>query len=47
MTDSDPTIRNVFLDEQLQFRQFGNSVIDKEHLTVAAHLKVDGISNHL
>ena len=46
MPDSYAAVWHQFLDEQFQLGQFGDTVADEEHLTVTAHLKIDGIGNH-
>ena len=46
MPDSYAAVWHQFLDEHFQLGQFGDTVADEEHLTVTAHLKIDGIGNH-
>ena len=46
MSNRYTAIRDMTFDHRFQFRQVRNPVIDKEDLTVAAHLKIDGIRYH-
>ena len=47
VTDSHTAIRNVTLNHRFQFRQISYPVIDKKHLAVTAHFKINRIRNHL
>ena len=47
MTDGHACIRHIFPDHQSQFRQVTDPVVHEEHLSVSAHLELDGIGNHL
>ena len=46
MSDGYATVWHQFFNEQFQLGQFGDTVADEEHLTITAHLKIDGIGNH-
>ena len=46
MSNRYTAIRDMTFDHRFQFRQVRNPVIDKEDLTIAAHLKIDGIRYH-
>ena len=47
VTDTDTAIGNVALYHRFQFRKIGDTVVYKEHLSVAAHFEVNGISDNL
>ena len=44
MTDTHPGIWHIFMNHLLQFVEVADFVVHDEHLTVAAHLEVDGLS---
>ena len=46
MSDGHTGIGHIFVDEILQVYQIADAVVHEKHLSVAAHLKVDGIGNH-
>ena len=47
MTHGDTGIRDIFADEFLDALQVVDARIDEIHLSVARHLKIDGVGNHL
>ena len=47
MSDGHSSIRHILLNEQRQFRQVTDPVVDEEHLSVTAHLELNGLSNDL
>ena len=47
MTDGHTGIRHIFSDHQSKFRQVTDTVVHEEHLSVSAHLELNGIRNHL
>ena len=47
MPDSYAAVGHVFMDKRSYLRQAVDAVADEEHLSVAAHLKVDGIGDDL
>ena len=47
MTDGHACIRHIFPDHQSQFGKVTDPVVHEEHLSVSAHLELDGIGNHL
>ena len=46
MPDGNTAIGNMTFDHRFQFRKVRNPVVDKENLTVAAHLKINRVRNH-
>ena len=47
VSDTNPAIRDIPLYHRLQFRQILDAVVHEEHLSVTAHLKIDGLGNDL
>ena len=45
--DGNAAVRDIFQNKPFYLRQRRYAVVDKEHLSVAAHLEVYGIGNHL
>ena len=45
--DTDTAIGNVALYHRFHLRKIGDTVVYKEHLSVAAHFEVNGISDNL
>ncbi len=45
MTDDHTTVGHILMYEVCNLLKIGDAVVDKEHLTVATHLEVDGIGN--
>ena len=46
MSDDNSTIRYMFLYQEFNLLKFRNPIIDKIHLSITTHFKIDGISNH-
>ena len=47
MTNGNAGIRHILLNHFLDTRQVVDARIDEIHLSVARHLKIDGVSNNL
>ena len=47
VSDGNAGIRNIFMDDLSDMVETFDAVADEEHLSVATHLKVDGIGYHL
>ena len=46
MSDGNSAIRYMLLYQKFYLLKFGNPIIDKIHLSITTHFKIDGISNH-
>jgi len=47
MADSDASIRHFAMDKRLYFINILNAVIDKEYLSIATHLKINGFADDI